>query len=321
MNNPKLYEVVNRLMVESMQLKNGESVCIVTDTERLPLANVFSDVAAEYDSDPILVIMAPRKQHGSEVSNIITGAMMKADVIFQVVTHAMTHTDATRDAMQSGSRILVLRGITEDLMLYGAINANYKDIALTCQKVAKLMDQAKQAHIRTDAGTDLIMSIDNRTSHILDGIVNGPGTFAAMPDGETAISPVEETTDGTLVIEHSMDGIGLLDEPIYLNIVKGRVISIEGGQSAQMLQELVDQSDKDANNIAEFAIGTNPKARLVGNLAEDKKLEGSVHIAIGDNHVLGGKITSNIHLDGMVLNPTVELDGERIISNGKLHLA
>ena len=127
MNNPKLYEVVNRLMVESMQLKNGESVCIVTDTERLPLANVFSDVAAEYDSDPILVIMAPRKQHGSEVSNIITGAMMKADVIFQVVTHAMTHTDATRDAMQSGSRILVLRGITEDLMLYGAINANYKD--------------------------------------------------------------------------------------------------------------------------------------------------------------------------------------------------
>ena len=320
MNNPKIYEVVNRLMSESMQLKNGEAVCIVTDTERLPLANVFSDVAAEYDSDPILVIMAPRKQHGSEVSNIITGAMMKAEVIFQVVTHAMTHTDATRDAMKSGSRILVLRGITEDLMLYGAINANYKGIALTCQKVAELMNQAKQAHIRTDAGTDLIMSIDNRTSHILDGIVKGPGTFAAMPDGETAISPVEETTEGTLVIEHSMDGIGLLDEPIHLKVIKGRVLSIEGGQSAQMLRELVDQSDKDANNIAEFAIGTNPKARLVGNLAEDKKLEGSVHIAIGDNHVLGGKITSNIHLDGMVLNPTVELDGERVISNGKLHL-
>lgn len=320
MNDPKIYEVVNRLISESIQLKNGESVCIVTDTERLPLANVFSDVTAEYDSDPILVVMAPRKQHGSEVSNIITGAMMKADVIFQVVTHAMTHTDATRDAMQSGSRILVLRGITEDLMLYGAINANYKNIALTCQKVSALMHQAKEAYIRTDAGTDLVMSINNRTPHVLDGIVKGPGTFAAMPDGETAISPVEETTEGTLVIEHSMDGIGLLDEPIHLKVIKGRVISIEGGQSAQMLRELVDQSDKDANNIAEFAIGTNPKARLVGNLAEDKKLEGSVHIAIGDNHVLGGDITSNIHLDGMVLNPTVELDGKCIISNGKLHL-
>ena len=182
------------------------------------------------------------------------------------------------------------------------------------------MKQANQAHIRTDAGTDLGMSIDNRTSHILDGIVKGPGTFAAMTDGETAISPVEETTEGTLVIEHSMDGIGLLDEPIHLKVIICRVISIEGGQSAQILRDLVDQSDKDANNIAEFAIGTNPKARLVGNLAEDKKLEGSVHIAIGDNHVLGGKITSNIHLDGMVLNPTVELDGERVIGNGKLHL-
>ncbi|HJO90906.1 MAG TPA: hypothetical protein QF606_04510, partial [Anaerolineales bacterium] len=173
MNDPKLYEVVNRLMSESMHLQNGESVCVVTDTERLPLANVFRDVATEYNSDPILVVMAPRQQHGSEVSNIISGAMMKSDVVFQVVTHAMTHTDATRDAMQSGSRILVLRGITKDLMLYGAINANYKDIAITCQKVAECMGQAKQAHISTDAGTDLVMSIDNRTPHILDGIVKG----------------------------------------------------------------------------------------------------------------------------------------------------
>ena len=320
MNDPKLYEVVNRLMSESMHLQNGESVCVVTDTERLPLANVFRDVANEYNSDPILVVMAPRQQHGSEVSNIISAAMMKSDVVFQVVTHAMTHTDATRDAMQAGSRILVLRGITKDLMLYGAINANYKDIAITCQKVAEFMGQAKQAHISTDAGTDLVMSIDNRTPHILDGIVKGPGTFAAMPDGETAISPAEETTEGNLVIEHSMDGLGLLDEPIHLTVVKGRVASIEGGQSAQMLKQMIDRSDKDANNIAEFAIGTNPKARLIGNLAEDKKLEGSVHIAIGDNHVLGGNITSNIHLDGMVLNPTVELDGKCIISNGKLQL-
>ena len=50
MNDPKLYEVVNRLMSESMHLQNGESVCVVTDTERLPLANVFRDCLL-YTSD------------------------------------------------------------------------------------------------------------------------------------------------------------------------------------------------------------------------------------------------------------------------------
>ena len=99
------------------------------------------------------------------------------------------------------------------------------------------------------------------------------------------------------------------------------VLCVAAAQRRGMVDpDEMKRNNKDANNIAEFAIGTNPKARLVGNLAEDKKLEGSVHIAIGDNHVLGGNITSNIHLDGMVLNPNVELDGKCIINNGKLQL-
>ncbi len=320
MNDPKLLQVVNRMMCENMKLQNGERVCVVTDTERLPLAEIFITVAATFDTDPILVVMAPRAQHGSEVPEIITAAMKEADAVFQIVTHAMTHTDAMRDAMQAGGRVLVLRGITEDLMLYGAINADYQQIAIRCLQVSNLMSAAKQAHIGTEKGTDLVMSMDGRLSYILDGVVKGPGTFAAMPDGEIAISPVEDTTEGILVIEHSMDGMGLLDEPIHLGVAEGRIVSIKGGRSADTLRQLIDSSDDGANNIAEFAIGANPQARLIGNLAEDKKLEGSVHIGIGDNHVLGGKVTSNIHLDGMLLNPTVELDGKRIIDHGTLRL-
>jgi len=48
-------------------------------------------------------------------------------------------------------------------------------------------------------------------------------------------------------------------------------------------------------------------------MAEDKKREGSVHIAVGDNHKLGGTVKSSIHLDGLMVSPTVELDGEVIV--------
>ena len=81
MNDPKLYEVVNRLMSESMHLQNGESVCVVTDTERLPLANVFRDVATEYNSDPILVVMAPRQQHGSEAVSYTHLTLPTSDLV------------------------------------------------------------------------------------------------------------------------------------------------------------------------------------------------------------------------------------------------
>jgi leucyl aminopeptidase (aminopeptidase T) len=67
-------------------------------------------------------------------------------------------------------------------------------------------------------------------------------------------------------------------------------------------------------------IGLNLHARLVGNLAEDKKKLGTVHFAVGDNESLGGTTQCDIHLDGVVLNPTVTLDGETVITEGDVHL-
>jgi leucyl aminopeptidase (aminopeptidase T) len=232
----------------------------------------------------------------------------------------MTHTDATQRAMAAGARILVLRGVTEDMMLHGAINADYQQIAVRCAKLSQKMNDAARVHVRTALGTDLVMSLAGRQSLILDGIIKGPGRFVAMPDGETAIVPVEGSAQGTLIVEHTMDGVGLLDEPIRMRVAQGKVVSMEGGKAAQKLQQIVASADANATNIAEFAIGTNPKARLIGNMGEDKKREGTVHIAIGDSHVIGGTVKSDIHLDGLLLNPTVELDGEIVVDNGRLLL-
>lgn len=320
MRSPALWKVAQKLARENMRLKPGERVCVVSDTEKLTLAEVFLEVAGSFDTDPVLVLMAPRAQHGQEVPEVVAAAMAGADVVFQVVTHAMTHTDATQRAMAAGARILVLRGVTEDMMLHGAINADYQQIAVRCAKLSQKMNDAARVHVRTALGTDLVMSLAGRQSLVLDGIIKGPGQFVAMPDGETAIVPVEGSAQGTVVVEHTMDGVGLLDEPIRMRVAQGKVVSIEGGKGAQKLQQIVASADANATNVAEFAIGTNPKARLIGNMGEDKKREGTVHIAIGDSHVIGGTVKSDIHLDGLLLNPTVKLDGEIVVDNGRLLL-
>jgi leucyl aminopeptidase (aminopeptidase T) len=53
-------------------------------------------------------------------------------------------------------------------------------------------------------------------------------------------------------------------------------------------------------------------------MTEDKKYWGSVHVAIGDNHVIGGTVVSELHLDGLLLRPTVELDGKTVVQDGQL---
>jgi len=53
-------------------------------------------------------------------------------------------------------------------------------------------------------------------------------------------------------------------------------------------------------------------------MAEDKILRGCVHVAVGDNHTIGGQLQSRVHLDGIILNPTVELDGQLVVDKGKL---
>jgi leucyl aminopeptidase (aminopeptidase T) len=314
----KLYAVANKILQESVKLEPGENVCIVSDTNTAEIGEVMAGSATALGAEAVLMVINPRKTHGIDPPEIVAAAMKAADVIIQPITYAITHTTATKEALEAGARLLVMRGVTKDLMLNGAVNADYHEIDRVSELVRLKMTEGKQVRITSPSGTDLSLSIDGRTGIMLTGLVKGPGTFAAMPDGEAAIAPVEGTTEGTIVIDNSMDSLGILDEPIRLTVEKGRVTNIEGGKSAKKLEQLINESDEGARNIAEFAIGTNPQARLVGNMAEDKKLLGSVHMAVGDSHVIGGTVESNLHLDGLLLNPTVFIDGDCVIDEGKL---
>lgn len=64
---------------------------------------------------------------------------------------------------------------------------------------------------------------------------------------------------------------------------------------------------------------SNVKGRprfLSGNPLEDEKALGTVHIAIGDNKSFGGKVEASVHLDGIMKNPILVIDGRTVIKNG-----
>ena len=106
--------------------------------------------------------------------------------------------------------------------------------------------------------------------------------------------------------------------PITVTVENGFATKIEGGNEATRLIGMLEPMGKMAYNIAELGIGTNDQAIVTGAILEDEKVMGTVHIALGNNISMGGTCDVGIHLDGVILEPTVLVDGKLIIEEGKL---
>ena len=149
------------------------------------------------------------------------------------------------------------------------------------------------------------------------GELGSRGAFGNLPCGEGFIAPVEGTSNGTLVVDGSIAGVGLLDTPVELTVRAGHLVEASGEDGARLM-ELLTAHGEDGTNVAELGIGTNEEAILTGNILEDEKILGTCHVAFGASAAIGGTVQVPVHLDCVVLEPTVELDGETIVSGGDL---
>jgi leucyl aminopeptidase (aminopeptidase T) len=243
--------------------------------------------------------------------------MKMADVILCPTSKSLTHTDARRNASALGKRIATFPGITKEVMIRG-LNADYNKIASLTLKLTKMMDKTKSIRVTAPNGTDITMSIDGRRTIPSKGLFHKKGESGNLPTGEAFAAPIEGKSEGVFVADGSFAVIGMLKTPIKIKVEKGLATEITGGKEAKQLIKMLEPFGKKGRNIAEIGIGTNDSVKLSGMLLEDEKKLGTVHIALGDNKSMGGKINVPIHVDGVILKPTVYFDDKIIMKNGKL---
>lgn len=313
----ELSHISRRIVSELAEVGDGEEVFVVSDPEKVSVGRAITNAARAAGATATLAVMPRLDAHGNEPPASVAAGMKAADVAFTATTHAITHTQSRIEASDAGTRVVVLRGVTEEMLIEGGMNTDFEELRRVTGAVRDVLDAASIAHVSSPAGTDVDINLDGSSAFSLDGYFHNYG-FSALPGGESPTCPQKNGTDGTIVIDYSMDNIGILETPIELTIEDGTVTNISGGTEADQLRQIVEDAGENARNLAEFAIGTNPDARLIGNLAEDKKKSGTVHFAIGDDTSLGGTLRSDIHFDGLVRGPTVTLDGEVIVEDGTL---
>lgn len=309
----------SRSIVEQcLDVQPDEEVLVLTDPKTFGVGKSIATAANGAGADAVTSVMPLLESHGNEPLATVADAMATADVAFTCTTHAITHTRARLRAAEEGTRIGVLRGVTEEMMVDGAMTVDFEALRRRTETMAQLITDAEKAVVTSDQGMDVEFSIEGCQSFSLDGYFHDEYGFATLPPGEAPTHPAEGTANGTIVIDAAMDNLGQLNEPIELMLKDGFVVNVEGGSQAAELEKIFDGADENARNLAEFAIGTNPKAKLIGNTAEDKKREGTIHFAVGDNESLGGTLKSDIHLDGVIKSPTVKLDGTTVVDDGTL---
>ncbi len=300
-----------------LALQPGESALIVTDPGCVKVAQALWEVVSRLEGEPVLALIRERRLNGEEPPKPVAEAMRTSDVCFLATTRSLTHTVARREASRAGSRIASMPGITTDIAAR-ALYADYEGIAVTTEKVAAILDEGNSLHIKTPGGTDLAVDISGRKAVRDTGLYCRPGEFGNLPAGEAYIAPVEGSAKGVIVVDASMAGIASLQKPLVIDVASGRAASIEGGQDAAHLARLLDAAGDGARNIAEVGIGTNPAARVIGNVLEDEKVLGTVHVALGANASFGGMVQVPCHMDGVMLSPDVWVDGIQVLAQGRL---
>jgi aminopeptidase len=180
-------------------------------------------------------------------------------------------------------------------------------------ELARLLSEADAVRITCPRGTDLELDLSGRDGRSDDGDLTGPRAFGNLPCGEGFIAPLGGS--GRMVTE-SIAGIGLPEgEPPMLTIEDGRLTGATEAEGERLLASLRAAGEL-GTNVAELGIGTNEKARLTGNVLEDEKILGTVHIAFGASAAIGGTVSVPVHLDCVILQPTLEIGGTRVLEGG-----
>ncbi len=307
---------IENVVKNAILLKPKESVLIVYDEPKEKIANLFFKACEKFKAEVCAVKIKKRKETQREPPKAIAEAMKFSEVVLGITSISLTHTQAVRKARKYGARIATMPGINEKM--FPALSVDYKKLAEECKKLAKIFEKTRKIRVKTRIGTNLVLEKGKRKVQIDDGLLDKPGSLHNLPAGEVGIAPLENSANGIIIFDTCIVGIGKVFNPVKVEVKKGKIVRIEGKEEANKLRKIFRKADKNSKILCEFSIGMNKKAKLIGEVLNDEKAFGTCHVAFGDNKSIGGKNKSNVHIDGVIQNPSIWFDEKLIMKNGKL---
>jgi leucyl aminopeptidase (aminopeptidase T) len=296
---------------QCLDVGGDDDVLIVTDDERHDIASAIREVSLEEAAQTMFMNIEPTGQHGREPPEAVASAMKAADVVLAPTTNSLSHTQARVEACEAGARIATLPGITKEIFTTSML-ADYEDIRRRSEALYDMLSEADEVHVTSPLGTDIRLNVRMKYWHTDTGVLHEPGDFGNLPAGELDGAPVQ--AEGTIVLDSlTIDGEDLAPPGTEIEITNTKATGIS--EDCRLAEAF--RNTRNASNLAELGIGTNPEATIIGRLLQDEKVMGTCHFAFGDNTSYGGSSESEIHWDGIVRDPTIRFDDRVIMEDGE----
>jgi aminopeptidase len=319
------------------RVRPGEKVVIITDRETEHIAAALRREAEDISAGNVRMLILEEYGHRPEdgsrplaLPEEISAALRGADVSFfaaagkkgEVGSLRLPLIDIVHDTgtLRHGH----MPGISEELMRTGMC-ADYEEVQRISAAVGEMVREATEITVTTPAGAEFTAEFSPALKWVVcDGVLRA-GKPSNLPEGEVFTCPYR-IREGVIVIDgilgdYFSEKYGLLDEtPVTWEVRDGRVRKVSCAHEGLKNElDVYMAQDENASRIGEFAIGTNTGVdRLVGNMLQDEKFPG-VHVAVGEPlpRETGADWTSDVHLDGVLKDVTIDVDGQAIMRDGK----
>lgn len=321
-----------RIFVEEWaKLRPGERVLVLADDTTDPeVARAVCDSARATGADVTFVEMAKPESAWAEPSEVVLGAMQRSQkcLSLSLVYHDRRTTIARREY---GMSMFFLLPPVPATLFGQAARFPIELCTEIGRQCALRLRAARRIRVSSMRGTDFSAALDSRNCTADPGgwleawdpgrtIGTTPGEGSnTFPPGVVLAYPTPGSVEGVAVFEHHV-GVGPIQSQLAVRYENGRCVEAQG-EGAETLASLV-AGHEDATDVAEIAWGTNPLQTLtlgtVRNPIDAERHSGTVHVGIGPSPVFGSRTTSRLHLDGLVIRPSIHLDGEPIMENGHL---
>lgn len=308
----KLFRAADRAVNQSLKVRTGESFLLVTDKQKLEIAEALAYWAKRAGAETTTYLMTETLRPITGPTRLFKELAKRAKVIVYMLDARSAEKPFRGFMVAEGmkrSRICMMPGITRDMM-ERLVDIDFGAMNVFTKRVIRALEDASDVVIENAAGTHIAFSVEGRRWENDNGDISRRGKHGNLPAGECYTCPVEETFTGKLVI-------GLIDEYLGRGVMefkKGKLVKWSGKGVEAVLKNI--GSDPTGRIIGEFGVGTNRGARISANMLEAEKAFGTVHFAIGDSYGVG-RNKSRHHYDALVDKVTIRAKGKVIARNGK----
>ncbi|MEM2974138.1 MAG: hypothetical protein QW112_00715 [Candidatus Micrarchaeia archaeon] len=310
-NRDNLEKAAMKLLKENIRIKKKEKVVLVTDRKKDPIFSAIKDSIIKIGNKFSIIRLTDKRENSSPIPQAAR-IFYSSDVIIAPTTKSISHSPETYIARKRyGVRVASMPGITPDMFI-DAMKADSESIKKMNEWLWRKFNGSKVVNIISPSGTNVKFDVNGLNWKIDDyGDISKKGVLNNIPFGEFYGWTTKAV--GLVFVDYWNTKISP-KERAWIYLQRGKIV--RWNKSAESLIKVLQKAGDCGLRVIELGIGTNAIFKAPsGNILQDEKMYGTCHIAFGGHGTIR---VCPIHIDIVLLRPTIWVDGRKVMEKGKL---